>query len=64
MVGSKLFKVEAEDGEIKYFQIFGEEIHRATAQMVCESAVTLAISEELDSGGFDFRLWTWQSTIR
>ena len=48
-----LFKVEAEDGEIKYFQIYGEGDpgYKATAQMVCESAITLAISEELDSGG-------------
>jgi len=48
-----LFEVEAEDGEIKYFQIYGEGDpgYKATAQMVCESAMTLAISEELDSGG-------------
>ena len=48
-----LFKVEAEDGEIKYFQIYGEGDpgYKATAQMVCESAVTLAISDELESGG-------------
>ena len=47
------FKVEAEDGEIKYFQIYGEGDpgYKATAQMVCESAMTLAISEELDLGG-------------
>ena len=48
-----LFKVEAEDGEIKYFQIYGEGDpgYKATAQMVCESAVTLAISNELETGG-------------
>ena len=48
-----LFKVEAEDGDIKYFQIYGEGDpgYKATAQMVCESAITLAISDELDSGG-------------
>ena len=48
-----LFKVEAEDGEIKYFQIYGEGDpgYKATAQMVCESAVTLAISDELELGG-------------
>ncbi len=48
-----LFKVEAKDGEIKYFQIYGEGDpgYKATAQMVCESAITLAVSEELDSGG-------------
>jgi len=48
-----LFEVEAEDGEIKYFQIYGEGDpgYKATAQMVCESAITLAISEELNSGG-------------
>ena len=48
-----LFKVEAEDGETKYFQIYGEGDpgYKATAQMVCESAITLAVSEELDSGG-------------
>ena len=48
-----LFKVEAEDGEIKYFEISGEGDpgYKATAQMVCESAITLAISEELDFGG-------------
>jgi short subunit dehydrogenase-like uncharacterized protein len=48
-----LFKVEAEDGEIKYFQIYGEGDpgYKATAQMVCESAITLAVSEELDLGG-------------
>ena len=48
-----LFKVEAEDGEIKYFQIFGEGDpgYKATAQMVCESALTLATSEELETGG-------------
>ncbi len=48
-----LFEVEAEDGEIKYYQIYGEGDpgYKATAQMVCESAITLAISEELYSGG-------------
>ena len=48
-----LFKVEAEDGEVKYFQIYGEGDpgYKATAQMVCESAITLAISDELDTGG-------------
>ena len=48
-----LFKVEAEDGDTKYFQIYGEGDpgYKATAQMVCESAITLAISDELDSGG-------------
>ena len=48
-----LFKVEAEDGDIKYFQIYGEGDpgYKATAQMVCESAITLAISDELDTGG-------------
>ena len=48
-----LFKVEAEDGEIKYFEIYGEGDpgYKATAQMVCESAITLAVSEELHSGG-------------
>lgn len=48
-----LFKVEAEDGETKYFQIYGEGDpgYKATAQMVCESAITLAVSEELNSGG-------------
>ncbi len=48
-----LFKVEAEDGEIKYFQIYGEGDpgYKATAQMVCESAITLAVSEEHDLGG-------------
>ena len=48
-----LFKVEAEDGEIKYFQIYGDGDpgYKATAQMVCESAITLAISDELVVGG-------------
>ena len=48
-----LFKVEAADGEIKYFQIYGEGDpgYKATAQMVCESAMTLAISDELETGG-------------
>ena len=48
-----LFKVEAEDGEIKYFQIYGDGDpgYKATAQMVCESAMTLAISDELVEGG-------------
>ncbi len=48
-----LFKVEAEDEEIKYFQIYGkgDPGYKATAQMVCESAVTLAISDELHAGG-------------
>ena len=48
-----LFKVEAEDGEIKYFQIYGDGDpgYKATAQMVCESAMTLAISDELVVGG-------------
>ena len=48
-----LFKVEAEDGETKYFQIYGEGDpgYKATAQMVCESAITLAVSEELNTGG-------------
>ena len=48
-----LFKVEAEDGEIKYFQIYGDGDpgYKATAQMVCESAMTLAISDELLVGG-------------
>ena len=48
-----LFKVEAEDGEIKYFQIYGDGDpgYKATAQMVCESAITLAISDNLNSGG-------------
>ena len=48
-----LFKVEAEDGETKYFQIYGEGDpgYKATAQMVCESAITLAVSEEFSSGG-------------
>ena len=48
-----LFKVEAEDGEIKYFQIYGEGDpgYKATAQMVCESAITLALSDNLVSGG-------------
>ena len=48
-----LFKVEAEDGEIKYFEIYGEGDpgYKATAQMVCESAITLAVSEELYCGG-------------
>ncbi len=48
-----LFKVEAEDGEIKYFQIYGDGDpgYKATAQMVCESAMTLAISDELVAGG-------------
>ena len=48
-----LFKVEAEDGEIKYFEISGkgDPGYKATAQMVCESAITLALSEELDFGG-------------
>ena len=41
------------DGEIKYFQIYGEGDpgYKATAQMVCESALTLAISDELYAGG-------------
>ena len=48
-----LFKVEAEDGEVKYFQIYGDGDpgYKATAQMVCESAITLAISDNLNSGG-------------
>ena len=48
-----LFKVEAEDGDVKYFQIYGEGDpgYKATAQMVCESAITLAICDELDTGG-------------
>ncbi len=48
-----LFKVEAEDGEIKFFQIYGDGDpgYKATAQMVCESAMTLAISDELVAGG-------------
>ena len=48
-----LFKVEAEDGETKYFEIYGEGDpgYKATAQMVCESAITLAVSEELYFGG-------------
>ena len=48
-----LFKVEAEDGEVKFFQIYGDGDpgYKATAQMVCESAITLAISDNLNSGG-------------
>ena len=48
-----LFKVEAEDGEVKYFQIYGDGDpgYKATAQMVCESAITLATSDNLNSGG-------------
>ena len=48
-----LFKVEAEDGEVKFFQIYGEGDpgYKATAQMVCESAITLAICDNLNSGG-------------
>jgi short subunit dehydrogenase-like uncharacterized protein len=48
-----LFKVEAEDGEVKYFQIYGDGDpgYKATAQMVCESAITLATCENLNSGG-------------
>ena len=48
-----LFKVEAEDGEIKYFQIYGDGDpgYKATAQMVCESAITLATCDNLNSGG-------------
>ena len=48
-----LFKVEAEDGEVKYFQIYGDGDpgYKATAQMVCESAITLAICDNLNSGG-------------
>ena len=48
-----LFKVEAEDGEVKYFQIYGDGDpgYKATAQMVCESAITLATCDNLNSGG-------------
>ncbi len=48
-----IFKVEAEDGEVKFFQIYGDGDpgYKATAQMVCESAITLAISDNLNSGG-------------
>ncbi len=48
-----LFKVEAEDGEVKYFQIYGDGDpgYKATAQMVCESAITLASCDNLNSGG-------------
>ena len=48
-----LFKAEAEDGEVKYFQIYGDGDpgYKATAQMVCESAITLATCDNLNSGG-------------
>ena len=48
-----LFKVEAEDGEVKFFQIYGDGDpgYKATAQMVCESAITLATCDNLNSGG-------------
>ena len=48
-----LFKAEAEDGEVKYFQIYGkgDPGYKATAQMVCESSLALALSEDLVSGG-------------
>ena len=48
-----LFKAEAEDGEIRYFQIYGrgDPGYKATAQMVCESSLALALSENLVSGG-------------
>ena len=48
-----LFKVEAEDGEVKYFQIYGDGDpgYKATAQLVCESAITLATCDNLNSGG-------------
>ena len=48
-----LFKVEAEDGETRYFQIYGkgDPGYKATAEMVCESALTLVLSEDLNSAG-------------